>query len=96
MLDSKAQKELSLRLRRIEGQVQGLERMMKDGRLCVDVLTQIAAVQSALKKVGDQVLHYHLQRCIPGSFSRRLRSSERERLAEMEKIFNQYCREPLR
>lgn len=96
MLDSKTQKDLSLRLRRIEGQVQGLGRMLKEGRLCVDILTQIAAVQSALKRVGDEVLHYHVQRCIPESFSRRLRSSERQRLSEMEKIFGQYCKEPRR
>ena len=94
MLKDDAQKRLTLRLRRIEGQVRGLERMVTEPRLCVELLTQIAAVQSALKGVGDEILHYHVRRCVPESFSRRLRTNERERLEEMEKIFVQYCKEP--
>ena len=94
MLNAEAQKRLTLRLRRIEGQVRGLERMVVEPRLCVELLTQIAAVQSALKGVGDEILHFHVRHCVPESFSRRLRSSERERLTEMEKIFAQYCKEP--
>ena len=96
MLDRQNQKRLALRLRRAEGQVGGLGRMIEKGRLCVDLLTQIAAVQSALKSVGDEILHYHVRHCIPESFSRRLRNRERERLYEMEKIFAQYCKEPRR
>jgi DNA-binding FrmR family transcriptional regulator len=94
MLKADGQKRLNLRLRRIEGQVRGLERMVAEQRLCVDLLVQIAAVQAALKSVGDEILHYHVQRCVPDSFSRRLRNSERARLEELEKVFVQYCREP--
>ncbi|MGO8819608.1 MAG: metal-sensitive transcriptional regulator [Terriglobia bacterium] len=95
MLTAGTQKRLTLRLRRIEGQVRGVERMLTEPRLCVELLTQIAAIQSAVKSVGDEILHYHVQRCVPESFARRLRNSERERLAEMEKIFVQYCKEPV-
>jgi DNA-binding FrmR family transcriptional regulator len=94
MLGPKGQERIALRLRRIEGQVRGLQRMVEEARLCVDLLTQIAAAQSALKSVGDEILHYHVQRCVPGSFSRRLRNSERARLEELEKVFVQYCKEP--
>ncbi|MBI4166568.1 MAG: metal-sensitive transcriptional regulator [Acidobacteria bacterium] len=94
MLDSKAQEAVSIRLRRIEGQVRGIARMVSEPRLCVDLLTQIAAVQSALKSVGDEILHYHVQRCVSESFNRRLRNSERARLEELEKVFVQYCKEP--
>jgi DNA-binding FrmR family transcriptional regulator len=94
MLKADDQKRLNLRLRRIEGQVRGLERMVAEPRLCVDLLVQIAAVQAALKSVGDEILHYHVQRCGPDSFSRRLRNSERARLEELERVFVQYCREP--
>ncbi len=94
MLKADGQKRLNLRLRRIEGQVRGLERMVAEPRLCVDLLVQIAAVQAALKSVGDEILHYHVQRCVPDSFSRRLRNSERARLDELERVFVQYCREP--
>ena len=94
MLDAEAQKRMALRLRRIEGQVRGIDRMVAEPRLCVDLLTQIAAVQSALKSVGDEILHYHVQSCVPESFSRRLRNSERARLEELERVFVQYCKEP--
>jgi CsoR family transcriptional regulator, copper-sensing transcriptional repressor len=94
MLDSKAQEAVGLRLRRIEGQVRGVARMVAEPRLCVDLLTQIAAVRSALKSVGDEILHYHVQRCVPESFNRRLRNCERARLEELEKVFVQYCKEP--
>jgi DNA-binding FrmR family transcriptional regulator len=94
MLSEHAQEQVALRLRRIAGQVRGIERMVKEPRLCVDLLVQISAVQSALKSVGDQILYHHVRRCVPGSFSRRLRASERARLEELEKIFTQYCRQP--
>ncbi len=94
MLDASTQECVALRLRRIEGQVRGLERMVKSSKLCVDLLVQIAAVQAALKSAGDEILHHHLRHCIRESFGRRLRASEKARLDEMEKIFVQYCKEP--
>jgi len=94
MLKPAAQKRLILRLHRIEGQVRGLERMLAGSSLCVDLLTQVAAVQSALKSVGDEILHHHVRHCVPESFSRPLRNSQRQRLEELEKIFVQYCKQP--
>jgi DNA-binding FrmR family transcriptional regulator len=94
MLHGVAQHRVALRLRRIAGQVRGLERMVGEPRLCVDILTQISAVQSALKSVGDEIFHFHVRRCVPEAFSRRLRNSERARLEELEKVFVQYCKEP--
>jgi len=94
MLDAKTQERVALRLRRVEGQVRGVERMVKGSALCVDLLTQIAAIQAALKGAGDEILHHHLRHCVPESFGRRLRVSEKDRLDEMAKIFAQYCKEP--
>ena len=96
MLDAGTQEHVSLRLRRIEGQVRGLERMVKGSELCVDLLTQIAAIQAALKGAGDAILYHHLQYCVSVSFGRRLRAPEKARLKEMAKIFAQYCKEPVR
>jgi CsoR family transcriptional regulator, copper-sensing transcriptional repressor len=96
MLDAKKQKLIGLRLRRIEGQIRGLERMVGEDRLCVDLLTQIAAAQAALKGVGDEILRYHVRRCVPESFSKRLRAVERERLTELGTIFGQYLKGPSR
>jgi CsoR family transcriptional regulator, copper-sensing transcriptional repressor len=52
------------RLRRIEGQVRGLERMVEDDRYCIDVLTQIQAVQAALDKVALGLLDDHVRNCV--------------------------------
>ncbi len=52
------------RLKRIEGQVRGIAQMVEDDRYCVDVLTQIAAVQSALRAVGKELLRHHLKHCV--------------------------------
>ena len=52
------------RLRRIEGQVRGIERMVEDERYCIDVLTQIAAIQAALDKVALGLLDDHAQHCM--------------------------------
>ena len=51
------------RLRRIEGQVRGLQRMVEEERYCADVLTQIASVQEALRSVGRELLRNHLKHC---------------------------------
>jgi DNA-binding FrmR family transcriptional regulator len=51
------------RLRRIEGQVRGLQKMIEDDRYCPDIITQIASVQEALRGVGRQLLRNHLKHC---------------------------------
>ena len=60
---------VTTRLRRIEGQVGGLLRMVEDDRYCIDVLTQIAAVRAALHKVEEQVLRDHVSHCVAAAFS---------------------------
>jgi CsoR family transcriptional regulator, copper-sensing transcriptional repressor len=52
------------RLARIQGQVRGLERMVEEDKYCVDILTQIAAVTTALDRVGLQILDGHVQGCV--------------------------------
>ncbi|HEY4102126.1 MAG TPA: metal-sensitive transcriptional regulator [Gemmatimonadales bacterium] len=59
--DTKA--ALAKRLRRIEGQVRGLQKMVDDERYCADVLVQISSVQEALRGVGRVLLHNHLTHC---------------------------------
>ena len=56
--------QLQARLRRIEGQVRGIERMVDDDRYCIDVLTQISAIQAALDKVALGLLDGHARHCM--------------------------------
>ncbi|WP_242344350.1 metal-sensitive transcriptional regulator [Anaeromyxobacter terrae] len=51
------------RLRRIEGQVRGLQKMVEEGRYCADILTQIASVHEALRGVGRELMRNHLKHC---------------------------------
>jgi CsoR family transcriptional regulator, copper-sensing transcriptional repressor len=56
--------QLQARLRRIEGQVRGIQRMVDEDRYCIDVLTQISAIQAALDKVALGLLDDHARHCM--------------------------------
>ncbi|MEX1021916.1 MAG: metal-sensitive transcriptional regulator [Dehalococcoidia bacterium] len=58
--------QLMTRLRRIEGQVRGIARMLEDGRTCEDVVTQLMAIRSSIDTVGASVLDQHLCQCVEG------------------------------
>ena len=57
-------KDVLLRLRRIEGQIRGLQRMVEEEVPCADILTQVAAVTAAVKKVGTVVLKAYMEKCL--------------------------------
>ena len=55
------------RLRRIEGQIRGLQKMVDEDRYCADILTQISSVQEALRGVGKELMRNHLKHCATGA-----------------------------
>ena len=57
------------RLHRIEGQVRGIERMVEEERYCIDILTQIAAVNTALESLAFQILDDHVKHCVAGALA---------------------------
>ena len=57
------------RLHRIEGQVRGIERMVADDRYCIDVLTQISAVSTALESLALRILDAHVKHCVAGAMA---------------------------
>lgn len=61
-----SQKKMMTRVKRIGGQVTGIERMLEDQRYCMDILNQIAAVRSALDALGIELLNRHLETCVMG------------------------------
>jgi CsoR family transcriptional regulator, copper-sensing transcriptional repressor len=63
-LDDDARQAVLNRLARIEGQVRGVKRMVEEDKYCVDILTQLSAVTTALDRVGLQVLDSHVQGCV--------------------------------
>ena len=62
-VDPEAKERNRKRLRRIEGQVRGLQRMVEEDRYCADVITQIASVHEALRAVGRELMRNHLRHC---------------------------------
>jgi CsoR family transcriptional regulator, copper-sensing transcriptional repressor len=71
--------QLLARLRRIEGQIRGIEGMVEDDRYCIDILTQISAAQAALDKVALGLLDGHARTCVVGAEP----SQQDERTEEM-------------
>ena len=60
--------DIATRLRRIEGQIRGIQKMLDEGRECEEMLTQTMAVRSALDQVGARLMEYHLDRCLLEGF----------------------------
>ncbi len=72
-VDPEIRKQSQARLKRIEGQVRGIHRMVEEGRYCADILTQISSVQEALRGVGKLLMRNHLEHCVTDA----LRSGDR-------------------
>jgi DNA-binding FrmR family transcriptional regulator len=62
--DGKEYKSLVSRLNRIEGQVRGIRRMVEDDRYCVDIMTQVSAIQAALGAFNKELLSQHIKSCV--------------------------------
>lgn len=65
-MTGEGKQQVQVRLKRIAGQVTGLQKMVEDDRYCVDILTQVAALRSALDAVGVALLTNHIQNCVVG------------------------------
>jgi DNA-binding FrmR family transcriptional regulator len=80
------------RLRRIEGQVRGLQRMVDEDAYCVDILTQVAAVQTALEQVAIHVLDGHVRGCVAGAVAGGDGHEAEQRLDELMEAVRRFSR----
>ncbi len=71
------------RLRRIEGQVRGLARMVDEDRYCIDIVTQIGAVRAALRRVEEAILREHVAHCVAHAISSGDKADQRRKVAEL-------------
>ncbi len=84
MTDRKSRRaNVSKRLARIEGQVRGLSRMIEEDRYCIDVLTQVKAVQAALKKVEGELLKDHADHCLAAAVASDDQVERERKVAEL-------------
>ncbi|MFA9557981.1 metal-sensitive transcriptional regulator [Evansella sp. AB-rgal1] len=82
-------KELIQRLRRVEGQVRGIQRMVEEDRYCVDILVQLSAITAALKKVGYNLLEDHTRGCVSHAVSN---GEGDEAINELMKVIQQFSK----
>ncbi len=92
MLDEAVRRKVVARLRRVEGQVAALQRMLDEDEYCVDVLIQISAAQGALGKVGEIVLGSHIETCVSEAFERGGENERLEKIEELMDVFSRYSR----
>jgi DNA-binding FrmR family transcriptional regulator len=84
--------KLLKRLARIQGQVGGVARMIEDDRYCIDVLTQIQAIKSALKKVEEELLKSHAGHCVAHAINSGDVKDARKKFAELVELFGRTAR----
>jgi DNA-binding FrmR family transcriptional regulator len=88
-MDSQTKAKALGRLRRIEGQVQGIQRMVEEDKSCVDVLLQVAAVQGAVEQVQKLLLGQHLEACVTEAVRA---GSARDRQRKMDELLDIFAR----
>ena len=80
------------RLRRIEGQVRGIDRMIEEERYCIDVLTQLQAVKAALAKVEDAILNDHAATCVEAAIETGDRGEQHQKFSELVELISKIKR----
>ena len=96
MINEKQTEQVSTRLRRIEGQVRGIIQIIKDGRYCMDVLSQTRAVVSGIRKVEDIVMSQHLQTCVADSMRSDNKTDKEQKTNEIMGILSKFRKGGLR
>lgn len=77
------------RLKRIEGQVRGIQKMVEDDRYCLDILVQISAIQSALKNVGFAITERHINHCVSDAIKQ---GEGKETIEELMGVLKQFSK----
>ncbi|MCR6096163.1 metal-sensing transcriptional repressor [Salipaludibacillus agaradhaerens] len=89
MRSDEDKKQLNQRLKRIEGQVRGIQKMIEEDRYCVDILVQVSAVNAALKKVGYNLLEDHTRGCVTNAVRH---GDGDETIDELMKVIQQFTK----
>ena len=76
------------RLNRVAGQIEGIKKMIEDGRYCPEIIAQLRAVRSAVKAVESNILHKHLQHCVAQSFASA--EDKEKKIEELKMLFDKY------
>ena len=91
-MKEKAREKVLARLRKVAGQVEGIQRMVTEDRYCVDVLHQVAAAEGALDKVGHLILASHVDTCVATALKSGKPREQKEKLDELMEVFSRFGR----
>ena len=89
MKKNPSHKDNIVALRRIEGQVRGVQKMIEDGKYCIDILNQINAVKGALGRVEEKILKKHFQHCVTDAIKGTSEKKKQQKLDEILKLIHQ-------
>lgn len=92
MVNDEIERKAKARLAKIAGQVRGIEKMIDDRRYCVDILTQVEAVRSALAGLGKLILTNHLETCVVSTLSKGSKHEKLNKIKEITDIYARFCR----
>ena len=90
MMDADTKGRALGRLRRIEGQVQGIQRMVEEDKYCVDLLLQLAAVQGAVEQVQKLVLGQHIETCVSEAIRSGNARERQKKVGELMEVFSRF------
>ena len=79
-------------LKRIEGQIRGIQKMIEEKRYCIDILTQISSVSGAIKRVAGNILSRHLKGCVQSSFLGGNRENKEKKINEIIDVLKKFRR----
>ncbi|MGH7430155.1 MAG: metal-sensitive transcriptional regulator [Candidatus Methylomirabilaceae bacterium] len=92
MINEETKRKALARLNRIEGQVQGVQRMVEEEKYCVDILTQISAIQGALEQVRKILLGRHIESCVAEAIASGRQGDRQKKIDELLDVFSRYAR----
>ncbi|MFW6128776.1 MAG: metal-sensitive transcriptional regulator [Candidatus Aminicenantaceae bacterium] len=79
-----------VRLRRIEGQIRGVQKMIEEKRYCIDILTQLTSIEGALRSVGENILERHLKGCVNQSFKKANKDDRTKKINEVIEVLKKF------
>ena len=79
-----------VRLKRIEGQIRGIQKMIEEKRYCIDILTQLSSIVGAIKGVEENILERHLKGCVRQSFAKGNKEDKAKKIDEIVEVLKKF------
>lgn len=88
MINPEIKKNVTIRLKKIKGQVQGIEKMVEDEKYCIDILNQITAIKGALNQVSHMLIRGHISNCVANAIKYSNKSNQLKKIEELMEVLS--------